>query len=290
MTAIFKREIRSSFHGMIGYVLTAFMLAATAIYFVALNLGYGLTDFGYYTLDRTIFVLLLYIPVLTMRCFAEERRTRTDQLLLTSPVSVWGIVLGKFLALCVVFALPCLVDAGMILLLTALGATGTATLANFSSLLCYFLMGCAAIAIGVFLSSLTENQIIAAVSGIAVLLTAYMMPSLRNLFTAGSAVALAVFTIIAAVLSLVAGLRSRSFTLGCLTFAGCCAALTALFLLQSTWLTEAFSTLLSGLCLFSPFEEFVNFNFSIPTLVYYLTVTVLFLFFTAQGLEKRRWN
>ncbi len=290
MTAIFKREIRSSFHGMIGYVLTAFMLAATAIYFVALNLGYGLTDFGYYTLDRTIFVLLLYIPVLTMRCFAEERRTRTDQLLLTSPVSVWGIVLGKFLALCVVFALPCLVDAGMILLLTALGATGTATLANFSSLLCYFLMGCAAIAVGVFLSSLTENQIIAAVSGIAVLLTAYMMPSLRNLFTAGSAVALAVFTIIAAVLSLVAGLRSRSFTLGCLTFAGCCAALTALFLLQSTWLTEAFRTLLSGLCLFSPFEEFVNFNFSIPTLVYYLTVTVLFLFFTAQGLEKRRWN
>ena len=67
MTAIFKREVRSSFHGMIGYVLTAFMLAATAIYFVALNLGYGLTDFGYYTLYRTTFVLLLYIPVLTMR-------------------------------------------------------------------------------------------------------------------------------------------------------------------------------------------------------------------------------
>ena len=161
MIAIFKREVRSSFHGMIGYVLTAFMLAATAIYFIALNLGYGLTDFGYYTLYRTVFVLLLYIPVLTMRCFAEERRTRTDQLLLTSPVSVWGIVLGKFLALCVIFALPCLVDAVMILVLAALGASGIATAANFAALLCYFLMGCAAIAIGVFLSSLTENQIIA---------------------------------------------------------------------------------------------------------------------------------
>ena len=164
MIAIFKREVRSSFHGMIGYVLTAFMLAATAIYFIALNLGYGLTDFGYYTLYRTVFVLLLYIPVLTMRCFAEERRTRTDQLLLTSPVSVWGIVLGKFLALCVIFALPCLVDAVMILVLAALGASGIATAANFAALLCYFLMGCAAIAIGVFLSSLTENQIIAAVA------------------------------------------------------------------------------------------------------------------------------
>ena len=162
MLAIFKRELRSCFHGMIGAVLTAFMLAATAIYFVALNLGYGLPDFGYYTLYRTIFVLLLYIPVLTMRSFAEERHSRTDQLLLTSPVSVGGIVLGKYFALCVIFALPCLVDAGMILVLKALGATGTSTLANFSALLCYYLMGCAAIAIGVFLSSLTENQIIAA--------------------------------------------------------------------------------------------------------------------------------
>ena len=252
MIAIFKREVRSSFHGMIGYVLTAFMLAATAIYFVALNLGYGLTDFGYYTLYRTTFVLLLYIPVLTMRSFAEERRTRTDQLLLTSPVSVWEIVLGKFFALCVIFALPCLADAVMILVLAALGATGTATLANLAALLCYYLMGCAAIAIGVFLSSLTENQIIAAVAGVAALLLAYMMPSLRSMFTAGSAVALALFTAIAAVLSVVAGLRTRSFTLGCLTFAGCCVVLTALFLLQSSWLTEAFSAVLSGLCLFTP--------------------------------------
>ena len=290
MIAIFKREVRSCFHGMIGFVLTAFMLAAAAIYFVALNLGYGLTDFGYYTLYRTIFVLLLYIPVLTMRSFAEERRTRTDQLLLTSPVSVWGIVLGKFFALCVIFALPCIADAVMILVLAALGATGTATLANFAALLCYYLMGCAAIAIGVFLSSLTENQIIAAVAGIAALLVAYMMPSLRNLFTTGSAVALAVFTGIAGAASLAAGLRTRSFVLGCLTFAGCCAALTVLFLLRSSWLTEGFSAVLSALCLFAPFEEFANSNFSIPTLVYYLTVTVLFLFFTVQELEKRRWN
>ena len=290
MTAIFKREFRSFFHGMLGYVLTAFLVASSGLYFLARCLIYGLTDFSYYTLYQTIFMLLLYIPVLAMRSLAEERHSRTDQLLLTSPVSVWGIVLGKFLALCVIFALPCLVDAAMILVLAALGASGIATAANFAALLCYFLMGCAAIAIGVFLSSLTENQIIAAVAGVAALLLAYMMPSLRNLFTAGSAVALALFTVIAAVLSVVAGLRTRSFTLGCLTFAGCCVVLTALFLLQSSWLTEAFSAVLSALCLFTPFEEFVNNSFSIPTLVYYLTVIVLFLFFTAQGLEKRRWN
>ena len=127
-------------------------------------------------------------------------------------------------------------------------------------------------------------------AGAAALLLAYLMPSLRRMFTTGSAVALALFTALAAVLSVVAGLRSRSFTLGCLTFAGCCAALTVLFLLRSSWLTEGFSAVLSALCLFAPFEEFVNSNFSIPTLVYYLTVTVLFLFFTVQELEKRRWN
>lgn len=290
MTAIFKRELRSYFHGMLGYVLTAFLLASSGIYFLALNLGYGLTDFGYYTLYRTIFMLLLYIPVLTMRSLAEERRSRTDQLLLTSPVPVWGIVLGKFLAMCAVFALPCLMDVVMILILWALGGTVPALAANFAALLCYFLLGCAAIAMGEFLSGLTENPIIAAVAGFSVLLLAYMMPSLRSLFNAGSAVALAVFTAIAGAASLMAGLRTRSFILGCLTFAALCLGLTGLFLLQSAWLTEAFSAVLSVLCFFTPFEDFVNNSFSLPTLVYYLTVTGMFLFFTAQSIEKRRWN
>ena len=290
MTATFKRELRSYFHGMLGYVLTAFLLASSGIYFLALNLGYGLTDFGYYTLYRTIFMLLLYIPVLTMRSLAEERRSRTDQLLLTSPVPVWGIVLGKFFAMCAVFALPCLMDVVMILILWALGGTVPALAANFAALLCYFLLGCAAIAMGEFLSGLTENPIIAAVAGFSVLLLAYMMPSLRSLFNAGSAVALAVFTAIAGAASLMAGLRTRSFILGCLTFAALCLGLTGLFLLQSAWLTEAFSAVLSVLCFFTPFEDFVNNSFSLPTLVYYLTVTGMFLFFTAQSIEKRRWN
>ncbi|MGN0707571.1 MAG: ABC transporter, partial [Faecalibacterium sp.] len=127
-------------------------------------------------------------------------------------------------------------------------------------------------------------------AGFSVLLLAYMMPSLRTLFNAGSAVALAAFTGIAAAASVLAGLRSRSFVLGCLTFSACCMGLTGLFLLRSAWLTEAFSAVLDALCLFTPFEEFVNSSFSIPTLVYYLTVAVLFLFFTAQSIEKRRWN
>ena len=108
MTAIFVREVRSAFSGMMGWLLTAFLTAASGLYFMANNLGFGLTDFGYYTLYQTSFVLLVYVPVLTMRSLAGERHARTDQLLLTSPVPVWGIVLGKYFAMCAVFraALP----------------------------------------------------------------------------------------------------------------------------------------------------------------------------------------
>ena len=290
MKAIFKREFRSSFSGMMGWLLTAFLTAASALYFFANNLGFGLPDFGYYTLYQTLFVLLVYVPVLAMRSFAEEKHSRTDQLLLTSPVSVWGIVLGKFLAMCAVFALPCLVDIVLILVLRVLDCTNIALLSNFSSLLCYYLVGCAAIAICEFLSSLTENQIIAAVLGFGALLLAYLMPGLQSLFSAGSVMALVVFTVLAAVAAFCAGLRSRSFTLGCLLFAALAVGIAVLFTVRSAWLTTAFSSVLGGLALFQPFEDFVNGSFSVPALVYYISAAGLFLFFTAQGIEKRRWN
>ena len=219
MTAIFVREVRSAFSGMMGCLLTAFLTAASGLYFMANNLGFGLTDFGYYTLYQTSFVLLVYVPVLAMRSLAGERHARTDQLLLTSPVPVWGIVLGKYFAMCAVFALPCLADAAMILALRALGCTNTALAANFASLLGYYLLGCAAIALCEWISGLTENQIVAAVLGFAALLLAFLMPSLRSLFTAGSAMALVAFTLLAAAAAVLAGLRSRSLTLGCILFA-----------------------------------------------------------------------
>ena len=250
MTAIFVREVRSAFSGMMGWLLTAFLTAASGLYFMANNLGFGLTDFGYYTLYQTSFVLLVYVPVLAMRSLA---------------------------------------DAAMILALRALGCTNTALAANFASLLGYYLLGCAAIALCEWISGLTENQIVAAVLGFAALLLAFLMPSLRSLFTAGSAMALVAFTLLAAAAAVLAGLRSRSLTLGCILFAALAAGISALFLFRGGWLTGAFSGVLEALCLFAPFEKFVNGSFSVPAVVYYLSAAGLFLFFTAQGIEKRRW-
>ncbi len=150
MTAIFKREFRSYFHGMLGCLLTAFLVARYRhLYFLARCLIYGLTDFSYYTLYQTIFILLLYFPVLTMRSLAEERRARTDQLLLTSPVSVWGIVVGKFFAMAAVFALPCARGCGDDLYPLGAGRHVSRLCSQtLRALLCYFLLGCAAIASG----------------------------------------------------------------------------------------------------------------------------------------------
>ena len=287
MIAIYKRDLRGFFTGMMGYVLLAFFLAVGGLYFTVMNLMSGYPDLSY-TLYNNLFVLLVLVPLLTMRSFAEERRARTDQLLLTSPVPLWRIVLGKYLAVLSVFGMAVLVFALYPLIMSRGGAVSYRQ--SYAALLAFFLLGAACIAIGVFLSSLNENQIVAAVCSFFVLLLAYLMPSIQTLFTVGSALAMGVFLVLAVLGAAYAGWHSRSWGLGLGVFTVCCAAILVLFWLRSAALTSAFSSLLGALCLFSPFEKFVSGLFSLSAVVYYLSVTALFLFFTCQTLEKRRWN
>ena len=287
MIAIYKRDLKGFFTGMMGYVLLAFFLAVGGLYFTVMNLMSGYPDLSY-TLYNNLFVLLLLVPLLTMRSFAEERRARTDQLLLTSPVPLWRIVLGKYLAVRSVFGMAVLVFALYPLIMSRGGAVSYRQ--SYAALLAFFLLGAACIAIGVFLSSLNENQIVAAVCSFFVLLLAYLMPSIQTLFTVGSALAMGVFLVLAVLGAAYAGWHSRSWGLGLGVFTVCCAAILVLFWLRSAALTSAFSSLLGALCLFSPFEKFVSGLFSLSAVVYYLSVTALFLFFTCQTLEKRRWN
>ena len=287
MTAIFLREFKGYFNSMLGWVLTGVMLLFGGLYFTAVNLQGGYTDLSY-TLYSFIIVLLIFVPLLCMRSFAEEKRSRTDQLLLTSPVSIPGIVMGKYLSLLAMFAVPLGVYALYPLLMKALGAANFA--ASYSSLLAYFFFGAALIAVCMYLSTLTENQIVAALSGFGVLLVCYLMPAIQTLFTAGSSLALVVFAIILGAASLIIGLRSRSLVLGGGVFAVGCIALAVLFSVRSAALTTAFSAVLGALALFEPFLNFVNGLFDVTALVYYAGVAGLLLFLTGQALEKRRWN
>ena len=177
MTAIYKRELSSYFNSMIGYVFVAVLIFFTGLYFMAYNLYNGLPQFSY-TLYSLTSILLFAIPLLTMKSMAEERHSRTDQLLLTSPVTLTGMVLGKYFAMVTIFLIPVALMAFCPLIIAMNGEARL--LSDYASLFAFFLMGCVFLAIGMFLSSLTESQIIAAVSTFAVLLILYLWDSLTG--------------------------------------------------------------------------------------------------------------
>ena len=177
MRAIYKRELRSYFHSMIGYVFIAFLVAYTGIYFLAYNLNYGYPYFSY-VLSGILFVYLVAIPILTMRCFAEDKKNKTDQMLLTAPVSLFEIVLGKYLAMVTITAVPCVIYLIFPLIIKA---QGTAYIkVDYLAILVFFLLGCVYISIGMFVSSLTESVIIAAIGAFGILLLTYLWSGILN--------------------------------------------------------------------------------------------------------------
>ena len=287
MAAIFKRETRAYFTGMIGYVTAAVSLFFLGLYFTNRNLMYASSDFAS-VLYTTTMILLFLLPAISMRSFAEERRNKTDQLLLTSPVSIPAIVLGKFLAEFAVFAAPMVVALFMPLILLAFG--NISLVSAYSALLAYLLLGAACLSIGTWISALTENQIIAYLATFGALIVTYLMNGIQTMFTSGNLLALIVFLVMLLIASILVGVLCKSLTTGCAVFCTGGVVLAVLFVVRPTWLLSAFDSVLSALALFEPFNDVVGGMFSIPAIVYYLSVIALFLFLTGQALERRRWN
>ena len=171
MLAIYKREFKSYFQSMVGCVFVAFLVAFTGIYFTAYNLNAGYPYFSY-TLSGSLIVFIVGIPLITMRSFAEERKNKTDQLLLTAPVSLTKIVLGKYLAMISVVAIPNLIFCLFPLLIKMNGTAYLKT--DYISIGVFFLLGCVYVAIGMFMSALTESQMIAFITTFGLLLILYL--------------------------------------------------------------------------------------------------------------------
>lgn len=287
MTAIFKREFKSCFTGMIGWVIAAVSLFFLGLYFTNRNLLYASSDFASVLYTMTM-ILLFLLPAISMRSFAEERKNKTDQLLLTSPVSIPAIVAGKFLAELAVFALPLAAAVVMPLLLQAFGTVSL--VAAYSALLGYLLLGGACLAVGTWISALTENQILAYLATFGALLVAYLMNGIQTMFTTGNLLAFIVFMIVLLVASVLVGVICKRLAAGAAVFCAGAVVLFVLFQLRPAWLLTALNAVLSALALFEPFKDIVGGMFSIPAIVYYLSVMGLFLFLTGQALARRRWN
>lgn len=168
---------------MIGYLFIFFVLLLTGIYFSAYQLSAAYPKFEY-TLSALTFVFLIGVPILTMRVLAEERKQKTDQLLLTAPVTVGGIVLGKYLSLVTVYAVPIAVMCTYPLLMSKFGEVSFNS--AYTAILGFFLLGCANLAIGVFISSITESQVIAAVLTFVFLFAFFMMNGISSFFSESS--------------------------------------------------------------------------------------------------------
>ncbi len=288
MKAIYKKEFKSYFNSMMGYVFVAFVLLAVSIYFSAFNLGMGYPLMGS-TLSSVIFLFLILVPILTMRSLSEEQKNKTDQLLYTSPVSVGEIVFGKYLALISVFAIPVLVICLYPLILDGYGTIdfGMAYLAIVG----FFLLGCAYISIGFFISSITESQIIAAVISFGVLLFTYLISGISGFFADTAITSLMSFTVLLLVFCLIYYIMAKNVIASAAVFVVGEAVLVALYFAKKTWFEGAIAKVLKTFDLAAASTNMIqNGILDFTDIVFYLSVIGLFLFFTVQSIQKKRWS
>ena len=284
MTAIYQRELRSYFHGMTGYVFIAFLLVFAGIYTMFYNLSSGYPNFEYVLQAMTI-IFLIAIPVLTMRVIAEERRQKTDQLLYTLPLGMTRVVLGKYLAMITVVAVPCVVMAFYPLLLSTFGTVSFPT--AYGALVGFFLLSAALSAIGLLISSLTENQAVAAGVCFGVMLLLYFMSSFVPSSAGASLGALLVTVLVLAVLVRVFTKSSPAALLVGVLGEGC---LLGAYFAASDAFAGLFGRVVDGLSVFTRFDTFAEGMFDWTAVIYYLSIIAVALFLAVQTMEKRRWS
>ena len=287
MTAVLKHELRNYFHTLTAYVFGAFLLAFIGLGATLYNLQAAVSNFEF-VLSFGSLVFVVIVPILTMRVIAEEKKQRTDQLLYSLPITTTEVVLGKYLALLVVYLIPLAVVSVYPLIFARYGDVYLLT--SYGSIFAFFVLGAALIALGVFISSLTDNQGFAAGIGIAVILLNYYSASLSEYVSSTPAGALiAAFALVIVLGVAICHLtKNEHLAYGFYFLAG--GAVLILYLADP----EAFSGLLPSvmktLSLFERFYVFVNGVFDLTAIVYFVTFAAFFLFLSVQSLEKRRYN
>ena len=287
MTAVLKHELKGYFHSLTAYVCGAFLLAFLGVGAMLYNINAAVSNFEF-VLGFGSILFAVIVPILTMRVLAEERKQKTDQLLYSLPITTTQVILGKYTALLVVFAVPMALVCLYPLIFSQFGAVYLPT--AYGSLLAFFLVGAALIALGIFISSLTDNQGLAAGLGVAVILLNYFSVQLAEYVSAtGIGSFIAILVLIVGLALVIRHLtKSEPFAMG-----------TAIVLMAGVLIAyflspEAFEGLLpkimTELSLFAHLDVFINGMFDVNGLVYFLSVIVLCLSLSVQSMEKRRYN
>lgn len=287
MSAVFRHELRSYFHSLTAYVFGAFLLAVVGLGSVLYNLQAAVSNFEF-VLSFASIIFVVIVPILTMRTLAEERRQRTDQLLYSLPITTTQVVLGKYFALLVVYLIPLAVVSLYPLLFSQFGEVYLPT--SYGSLFAFFMMGAALLAVGMFLSSLTDNQGFAAGIGIAAILLNYYSVSLAEYTSSTAMGSLIALYVIALLLGVVIRGLNRNENLAYGVTLVLIAALSVAYFVNSSAFEGLLPDIMTKLSLFRQFNSFVNGAFDLTAIVYYVSVMGFFLFLSVQSMEKRRYN
>ena len=287
MIAVCKHELSSHFHSLTAYIFSAFFLAFVGLGAMLYNIQSAVANFEY-VLSFVSLGFVVIIPILTMKAVAEERRQKTDQLLYSLPITASQIMIGTYLALLVVYLVPLVVISFYPLIFARFGEVYLLT--SYGSMFAFFMMGAAFIAIGMFISSLTDNLGFAAGIAILVILLNYYSVTLAE-YVSSTAIGSAAALIVAAViLGFVIRYLTRNDKLAVGTGAILSIAVAGLYVMDSAAFEGLLPDIMKKLSLFERFYKFVNGVFDLTGIVYYVTVTVFFLFLSVQSLEKRRYN
>lgn len=288
MLAIYKRELRSYFQSMVGCVFIAFLMVFTGIYFMAYNLTAGYPYFSY-TLSGSLIVFIVGIPLITMRSFAEDRKNKTDQLLLTAPVSLGKVVMGKYLAMVTVIGIPNVIFCLYPLIIKS---QGTAYLkVDYISIGVFFLLGCVYAAIGMFLSSLTESQIIAFISTFGILLVLYLWDGILSMLPSSAVSGLVWIILLISLIAFYIYHMTDNFVIsGGIEAIGVIASV-VLYFVKSSLYENLITKMLGKLALANVFTDITsNSIMDVTGIALYLTIIAVFVFLTVQSIQKRRWS
>ena len=287
MKATFLHELGSAFTGLTAYLFSAFLLLFGGIYTLAYSLNMRLANFAY-VLQSLSFLYLILVPLATMRAFAEERHQKTDQLLYALPLKTWQIVGGKYLSLVTMFFVPMVIICLYPYIFSFYGEVYLP--GAYGAIFAFFCMGAALIAIGMFVSSLTDNQGFAAGIAIVLFLLNYYSVTLAEQVSATALGSAFVLCVVWMLLGFVIKNVTKSMTVALGVTAGLEAVTVAAYFITPKRFEGLVPNIMKQLSLFDRFNTFVSGIFDLTGLVFYASVIALGLLLTVQSMEKRRYN
>ena len=288
MLAIYKKELRQDFNSMIGFVFLAFFLVIIGIYTWAYNLSSGLGNFEV-TLGGISFMYVLLVPILTMRIVAEENRQKTDQLLYTAPVSLTKIIVGKYFAVLTLFSCA-FIPICIYPLIIHMYGTDVRLAPAYSSIIGFYLLGAATIAIGLFISSLTESQVIASVVSFITLLLTFLLSNITGMLPTEAISQCVMIAVLWLVICLVFYHMMNNVTVLVMMAVIGETAIWIIYAVKSSLYESLLTNILNTLALSTRFDDFSLGILNYDAIVYYVSIAFLFVFLTIQMIKKKRFN